>query len=51
MAKNTYQYIIVESVRCKMNGPLPGQDPFTPYMFVECPSAMKYNYPVVQDFE
>ena len=54
MAKNTYQYIIVGSVRCKMNGqrgdihvrPLPGQDPFTPYMFVECPNAMKYNYPV-----
>lgn len=54
MDKSLYKYIIVESVRCN-NGvqhgdihirPLPGQEPFTPYMFVECPSSMKHDYPV-----
>lgn len=54
MKEKDYKYIIVESVRCN-NGvqhgdihisPLPGQEPFTPDMFVECPNSMKYDYPV-----
>lgn len=54
MDKSLYRYIIVESVRCKTMdrygdiriSPIPGQYPFTPDMFVECPNAMKQNYPV-----
>lgn len=53
-----YSYIIVQSVRCN-NGvqhgdihvcPIPGQYPFTPDMFVECPKSMKTDYPVGTKF-
>lgn len=59
MNNNHYQYIIVQSVRCN-NGmqhgdihicPIPGQDPFTPDMFVECPNSMKQDYPVGTRFK
>lgn len=56
--RGVYQYIIVESVRCCLNGqhgdvhicPIPGQYPFTPDMFVECPMSMKQDYPVGTKF-
>ena len=53
-----YNYIIVQSVRCN-NGvqhgdihvcPVPGQYPFTPDLFVECPKSMKTDYPVGTKF-
>lgn len=58
MKGNDYKYIIVESVQCQFDGqhgdvhvrPLPGQEPFTPYMFVECPSSMKQDYPIGTKF-
>ena len=58
MDDSLYKYIIVESVRCKFNGqrgdvhlrPIPGQYPYTPDMFVECPSSMKRDYPVGTKF-
>lgn len=59
MKESEYSYIIVESFYpSDMRGrhgpvhtrPLPGQDPYTPDLFVECSKDLSYSYPVGTKF-
>ena len=55
-----YSYIIVESfVPINLSGkhgqvhirPLPGQEPFSQDLFVECSKDLSYNYPIGTKFK